>query len=49
MANNTPHDFEDPAFMDETDNDETDDRYLLPDERPFIGYLNTEDKNFEQE
>ena len=47
-ANNTPEGFEDPAFIDETINDFTDDEYLLS-ELPFVHGLDTEDKNFEQE
>ena len=48
MSANTPHGFEDPADIDETTNDFTDDEYLLS-ELPFVHGLDTEDKNFEQE
>ena len=48
MASNTPFNFNDPADIDETTNDFTDDEYLLS-ELPFVGELNTEDDNFEQE
>lgn len=50
MASNTPEGFEDPAFLEEllySELDETDDRYLIP-EAPYLGHLNTEDKNLEQ-
>lgn len=45
---NTPPGFKDPALIDETINDFTADEYLLA-ELPHFKYLDTEDKNFEQE
>lgn len=48
MSSNLPHGFEDPALIDESINDFTDDEYLLS-ELPFVHELDTEDKNFEQE
>lgn len=47
MANNLPPGFNDPALIDETINDFTDDEYLI-DELPHFKHLDTEDKNFEQ-
>lgn len=48
IHSNTPENFEDPALIDETVNDFTDDEYLLS-ELPFIHELNTEPKELENE
>lgn len=51
MASNLPFGFDEhdeEKIYDELDYDFTDDEYLIP-EKPYLGHLDTEDKNFEQE